>query len=67
MSNLTPQGVVDGVERLRARYPGHDATRAYAERFSWADTTSGQIRLFRQVARQGASLAGVLSTERTSG
>ena len=67
MTSLTPQGVADGVERLRARYPDHDATRAYAERFSWADTTSGQIRLFRQAARQAAPLAGMLSTERTTG
>ena len=50
MPSLSAQGVVDGVKNLRAAYPDHAATRAYAEKFSWDDTTRGQIRLFRQAA-----------------
>jgi glycosyltransferase involved in cell wall biosynthesis len=61
MSGLTPHGVADGVRRLRACYPDHAATRAYAERFSWADTTRGQIRLFHQAAPRAAAPAVALS------
>lgn len=61
MTSLTPQGVVDGVRRLRAAYPDHAATRAYAERFSWADTTRGQIRLFHQAAPRAVRRAVSLS------
>jgi len=58
MSSLTPQGVADGVRELRAAYPDHAATRAYAEGFSWTETTRGQLRLFRQVAQQRVSTGG---------
>ena len=53
MSERTPAGVADGVRRLREAYPSHEATRRYAERFSWDDTTQGQIALFRRIAGQG--------------
>jgi len=49
MDERTPLGVVRGVERLRAHYPEHAATRTYAEQFSWDDTTNGQLALFRRV------------------
>ena len=49
MEERTSRGVVQAVNHLRAHYPDHAATRAYAERFSWDDTTRGQIALFRQV------------------
>ena len=49
MEERTPKGVVRGVERLREHYPEHAATRAYAEQFSWDDTTNGQLALFRQI------------------
>ena len=49
MQERTSRGVVQAVNHLRAHYPEHAATRAYAERFSWDDTTRGQIALFRQV------------------
>lgn len=51
MPSRSPKGVADGVRQLRANYPDHAATRAYAEGFSWEATTRGQIRLFQQ-ARQ---------------
>ena len=49
MDERTPQGVADAVRRLRATYPDRGATRRYAERFSWDDTTAGQIALFQDI------------------
>ncbi len=49
MDQRTPQGVADAVDRLRAAYPDRGATRRYAERFSWDDTTAGQIALFQDI------------------
>lgn len=57
MAERTPQGVADGVNRLRADYPDRAATRRYAERFSWDDTTAGQLEIFQSILRQGQSLA----------
>lgn len=47
----TPEGIARGVRALRAGYPSHMATRSYAERFSWDDTTVGQLRLFQRILR----------------
>jgi teichuronic acid biosynthesis glycosyltransferase TuaC len=52
MPSRSAEGVAAGVRRLRAHYPDHAATRAYAEGFSWTDTTRGQIHLFQQAAQQ---------------
>ena len=49
MAERSPQGVADAVDALRANYPDRAATRRYAERFSWDETTAGQLRLFEQV------------------
>jgi len=57
MNERTPEGVADGVNRLRANYPERAAVRRYAERFSWDDTTAGQLQLFRSILKQGESLA----------
>lgn len=61
MSSRTAHGVAMGVRQLRARYPDRAATRAYAEGFSWASTTRGQIRLFQQAASPAAPVAAELS------
>ena len=53
MPERTPAGVAEALRRLRAAYPSSEATRRYAERFSWDDTTQGQLALFRKVAAQG--------------
>jgi len=45
----TPEGLAAGVERLFAAPPDRAATRAYAEGFGWAETSSGQIAVFRRV------------------
>ena len=49
MRERTAKGLVEAAAVLRANYPSHEDTRRYAERFSWADTTQGQIDLFRKV------------------
>lgn len=50
--------VSDAVRRLLAAYPSRDATRRYAEQFSWDETTQGQLRVFRAaVAGRGAGVA----------
>ena len=45
----TPDGIVAGVRRLFADPPSRAATRAYAEAFSWDETTAGQLALFRRL------------------
>jgi glycosyltransferase involved in cell wall biosynthesis len=45
----TPDGIAEGVRRLFASLPERPATRAYAEPFSWDETTAGQLALFRRV------------------
>jgi glycosyltransferase involved in cell wall biosynthesis len=47
----TPEGIADGVRRLFANLPRRAATRAFAERFNWDDTTAGQLAVFHRVIR----------------
>ena len=49
MEQNTPSGIARAVRTLFANLPARTATRAYAEGFSWDDTTRGQIGLFRDV------------------
>ena len=44
----TPDGIAAGVRRLFAKLPDRSATRAYAEPFSWDQTTAGQLAVFRR-------------------
>jgi glycosyltransferase involved in cell wall biosynthesis len=50
MDERTPDAIARSVQRLAARLSDRTAVRAYAERFSWDDTTRGQIELFTQIA-----------------
>jgi glycosyltransferase involved in cell wall biosynthesis len=54
MRERTPQGVADAVAALRAAPPARDATRRYAEQFSWDATTEGQLQLFGDILRRRA-------------
>jgi teichuronic acid biosynthesis glycosyltransferase TuaC len=47
-----------------ANPPERAATRAYAERFSWDDTTAGQLALFRSILRPEAGALVGGTTER---
>jgi glycosyltransferase involved in cell wall biosynthesis len=45
----SPDGIAEGVRQLFAVQISREATRAYAEPFSWDETTAGQLDLFRRV------------------
>lgn len=55
MDERSAGAVAAAVRRLRASYPDRAATRRYAERFSWDDTTNGQIRVFERALARHAS------------
>ena len=42
-------GIAEGVNRLFAHYPSREATRRYAEKFGWDDTTRGQLEIFHRI------------------
>ena len=44
-----PADFADALECLRHHGPDRRSTRAYAERFDWAQTTRGQLALFRRI------------------
>ncbi len=46
MADRTPNDLADAVQALFAALPDRDATRRYAEQFSWDATTNGQETLF---------------------
>jgi len=46
--------VAEAVRRLLAHYPSREATRRYAEQFSWDETTQGQLAVFRSATAAGA-------------
>jgi glycosyltransferase involved in cell wall biosynthesis len=45
----TAEGIAAAVRRLFAALPARAATRAYAEQFSWDETTAGQLAVFQRV------------------
>jgi glycosyltransferase involved in cell wall biosynthesis len=49
MPALDVDGVAAGIEALFAALPERAATRRFAERYSWDETTAGQIALFNEV------------------
>lgn len=49
MPRNTPDGIATAVRDLFAAPPDRAAVRAYAERFGWAETSEGQLALFREV------------------
>jgi glycosyltransferase involved in cell wall biosynthesis len=56
VENNTPAGIAAGVRRLFADPPARAATREYAERFGWDETSAGQLAMFRRVLGQGAPM-----------
>ena len=54
----TAADIARAARALQAAPPDRAATRAYAERFGWEETTQGQLRVFRDVlARRAARIA----------
>ena len=49
MRERSPRALVEAVDRLFADRPSAEETRAYAERFSWDETTEGQRDLFGRI------------------
>lgn len=45
----TPEGIAEAVRDLFAAPPERAATRIYAERFSWDETSAGQLAIFRRL------------------
>ena len=53
IADNTPAGIAAGVRALDQVRRPRTETRAYAERFSWDETSAGQIAVFRQVMQSG--------------
>lgn len=49
----TPTSIAETIGSLLSNLPSRSSTRAYAEGFSWDDTTSGQLEIFKRVASAG--------------
>ena len=57
----TPASLVAAVQSLMADYPNRGEVRAYAEKFSWEETTRGQIDLFRKIIKGNPPSTGKLN------
>jgi teichuronic acid biosynthesis glycosyltransferase TuaC len=57
MNENTPLGIASTVRALFADLPTRAATRAFAERFSWEETSRGQLALFRRILARQAEVA----------
>ncbi|HKQ25288.1 MAG TPA: glycosyltransferase family 4 protein [Burkholderiales bacterium] len=66
MAERTPEALADAVRRLFENYPDRGATRRFAEGFSWAETTAGQLRLFGRIL-QAADKQGSDQTQTSHG
>ena len=55
LQERTPQAIATAVTNLLADHPDRAATRRYAERFNWDDTSHGQVALFERVLGRTAS------------
>jgi glycosyltransferase involved in cell wall biosynthesis len=51
----TPQGLADAITALLSAPPARAATRAFAERFGWDETSAGQFAVFRRVVSAAAN------------
>ncbi len=52
ISDRNPGAIARAVQNLLATPPDRTETRAYAERFSWDETTRGQLELFRSIVER---------------
>lgn len=55
----TPEAIAGGVRALFDAPPDRHATRAYAERFGWEDTSAGQFALFQAAVGAGAGASAL--------
>jgi glycosyltransferase involved in cell wall biosynthesis len=59
MSERTPAALAEAARKLFDAYPPAAATRRYAERFSWDDTTAAQLSLFERILAECRGERGV--------
>ncbi|WP_144299632.1 glycosyltransferase family 4 protein [Elioraea rosea] len=52
VEEATAEALAEALRRLAASPPNRAATAAYAARFSWDETTAGQLALFRRVLQE---------------
>jgi teichuronic acid biosynthesis glycosyltransferase TuaC len=52
VSARQPEALADGIVALLDAHPRRDAVRAYAQRFSWDETSAGQLKLFRAICNR---------------
>jgi len=57
----TPDGIAEAVQALLRAPPSRQATRSFAERFSWDDTSAGQLRLFERILAPSSDGAPAIS------
>lgn len=57
----TSASLAAAVQALMACYPERQQVRAYAEKFSWEETTRGQVDLFRKITAGKQTTAGRLN------
>jgi glycosyltransferase involved in cell wall biosynthesis len=62
MPALSAEGVVAGVNALFTALPSRDTTRRFAERYSWDETTAGQIQIFEEILSGRAATAPPTAT-----
>jgi len=61
MDQRTPEALARAVEAVLAARPDRAATRTYAEKFGWDETTQGQLALFEEIlARPTAARPALL-------
>jgi len=65
MTERTPAALAHAARQLFASYPAAGATRSYAERFSWDETTQAQLALFERIVEERASRPAVAGPPRT--
>ncbi|AOV16823.1 glycosyl transferase family 1 [Acidihalobacter aeolianus] len=47
-----PEALARCVESVLSHPPGRERVREYAQRFSWDETSAGQLKLFREISRE---------------
>ncbi len=55
LTDRSPQTITDSINTLLRDPPARAATRAYAERFDWSQTTEGQLELFSDILERRVS------------
>jgi glycosyltransferase involved in cell wall biosynthesis len=59
LPDRTAGAIVSAAKALLAAPPPREATRAYAQRFGWQETTAGQVDLFREILRPASAAISV--------